>query len=259
MSHNENDPLGNRMKMYEYAEAGRQLMPLLPAMARLDGRSFSSYTKGLPRPYCPQFQKLMQDTAEHLLKESCAHVAYTQSDEITLCWLQPAFDSEIYFARKVQKMVSTLAAEAAAFFNKNATFGREKLATFDCRVWNVPNLEEAANCFVWRENDAAKNSVQSAARSEYSHGQCLGKKLGELHEMLFQKGINWNNYPPAFKRGTYFKRQVIKKVLTEAELESLPEKHNARLNPGHEFERNVVTQHFWWLAKDENRVDTLFS
>lgn len=33
------DYLGDRTKMYERAEAGRMLMPLLPVIARIDGRS----------------------------------------------------------------------------------------------------------------------------------------------------------------------------------------------------------------------------
>ena len=34
------DDLGDRMKMYEAAESGRRLMPLLPVLARIDGRFY---------------------------------------------------------------------------------------------------------------------------------------------------------------------------------------------------------------------------
>ena len=46
-----NDALGDRMKSYEMAEAGRRFMPLLPILARIDGRCFSAFTAGMERPY----------------------------------------------------------------------------------------------------------------------------------------------------------------------------------------------------------------
>ena len=46
-----NDGLSDRMKQYEAAEAGRRLMPLLPALARLGGRAFHSFVRGLARPF----------------------------------------------------------------------------------------------------------------------------------------------------------------------------------------------------------------
>jgi tRNA(His) 5'-end guanylyltransferase len=45
-----------------------------------------------------------------------------------------------------------------------------------------------------------------AAQSVYSHKELHGKNTDDLQEMLFQKGINWNNYPSAAKRG----RAIVK-------------------------------------------------
>ena len=39
------DALGDRMKAYEAQEAGRRLIPMLPVLARIDGRCFSKFTK----------------------------------------------------------------------------------------------------------------------------------------------------------------------------------------------------------------------
>lgn len=44
------DEFGNRMKLYERMEE-RRFMPLLPVVARLDGRCFSQLTRGMERPY----------------------------------------------------------------------------------------------------------------------------------------------------------------------------------------------------------------
>lgn len=77
------DDFGDRMKLYEMAEAGRKFMPLLPVIARIDGRSFSKFTKGLERPYDIRLSKLMVATTKFLVQETNANCGYTQSDGAT--------------------------------------------------------------------------------------------------------------------------------------------------------------------------------
>ncbi len=72
-------------------------MPLLPALARLDGRAFHSFVRGLEKPFDKRFSDLMIDTAVFLARETNAAVGYTQSDEITLAWVPEEFDSQIFF------------------------------------------------------------------------------------------------------------------------------------------------------------------
>jgi tRNA(His) 5'-end guanylyltransferase len=116
------------------------------------------------------------------------------------------------------------------------------IATFDCRVWTVPSKEEAVNCLLWRELDATKNSVSMASSAYYSHNFLNGKNGSEKQELLFQKGINWNDYPIFFKRGTYVKRVVFSRKLTTPELDKLPIKHTARENPDMEFTRSEIRE-----------------
>ncbi|KKL92895.1 hypothetical protein LCGC14_1880070, partial [marine sediment metagenome] len=106
------DNFGDRMKMYEKAESGRRFMPLLPVYARLDGRSFSRFTKGFNRPYDKRMSEAMIDTTKYLVEETNALIGYSQSDEISLVWYSDSIDSQIFFDGKIQKMVSVLAALA---------------------------------------------------------------------------------------------------------------------------------------------------
>ena len=134
--------------------------------------------------------------------------------QITLVWLAESFDSEIFFAGKFQKMISVLSAMTSVYFNRKLPdFLPEKIQKypiFDCRVFQVPTEHEATNCFMWREQDATRNSVMMAAQSEFSHKECQNKNRHELMDMLMlQKNINWNNYPEFFKRGTYVRRNVL--------------------------------------------------
>jgi tRNA(His) 5'-end guanylyltransferase len=97
--------------------------------------------------------------------------------------------------------------------------------TFDCRVFSLPDQEELANAFLWRERDATKNAVSMATRAYYSASQMQGKTSSDMHEMLHQKGINFNDYPSFFKRGVFVRKEVVERYLTDEELENIPEKH----------------------------------
>lgn len=251
------------MKSFEQNQAGQRCIPLLPVVARLDGKNFSSFTKGLGRPYDTRLTDLMVDTTKFLVEESNAACGYTQSDEITLAWYSSDSRSQIYFDGRVQKMVSVLAATCTAFFNRELPARIPEKAglwpVFDCRVWCLPTLEEAANCFVWRELDATKNAITMAAQSYYSHKELDGKNGSEKQEMLFLKGVNWNEYPTAFKRGTYVARRKVRRKLSPEDIALLPEKHHARQNPDLEVERSEYRRLVMPpILKVTNRVGVIF-
>lgn len=257
------DAMGDRMKAYEGCESGRRFMPLLPVVARLDGKRFSAFTRGLARPYDPRLTELMVETTKYLVSNTVALVGYTQSDEITLVWYSPRSDGEIYFDGRVQKMTSVLAAECTAYFNSRLReFLPEKAdqrPVFDCRVWNVPTLEEAANTVMWREFDATKNSITMAAQCHYEHSELMHKNGPQKQEMLFAKGVNWNEYPVEFKRGSYVLKREITRKLSELDLTDLPPLHNLRLNPDAEFTRPMILSvELPPLGRVANRVGVLF-
>jgi tRNA(His) guanylyltransferase len=256
--------LDERMKCYESLEAGRRLMPLVPACARIDGRNFHGFCRGLNRPYDERLSNLMARTCLHLARESGARVGYTQSDEISLVWYAEEWRSQIYFDGRAHKMVSQLAALASVYFNSLLPeVLPEKaglLPTFDARVWSVPNLTEAVNYLLWREQDATKNSLSMAAQARFSHNQLMGKHGSEMQEMLFREhGINWNDYPAFFKRGVYVLRRTVRRPWSSEEIENLPPRHEARSNPNLEVERTLIEPvELPPLSRVTNRVEVLF-
>lgn len=251
--------LGDRMKMYESAEAGRRFMPLLPVYARIDGRNFSRFTKGMERPYDERMTEVMVETTLRLVEETDALAGYTQSDEISLLWYRPDPKSQIFFDGKIFKIVSVCAALATSIFTKLATEHWPEKAetgpTFDCRAFQFPSKEEAANVFLWRELDATKNAISMAARAHYSH-KALHKKNGDdMQEMLFQAGVNFNDYPARFKRGTFVLRRTVVKELEPEVLAKIPEQHR----PGGAIERQIITRvDMPQFSKVTNRTAVLF-
>ncbi|EMI5828417.1 tRNA(His) guanylyltransferase Thg1 family protein [Staphylococcus epidermidis] len=246
------DPVGDRMKRFEMEEAGRSMMPGLPILARLDGRAFHTFTRGLDRPYDKRFMQCMIDTTKALVDEFQADLGYTQSDEITLYWRNaPVWRTngttetmlpEMMFDGRYQKWHSLLAADASVAFyqslfdhlpektwlrSKNGVTVRTR-PKFDCRVWQLPNESEAFDAFAWREADATRNSLQMLCQAHFSHRQLHGKNTRAQHDMLHDIGLNWNNEPASFKRGTYVRRIVEDRMLTEKELLAIPEKHRPK-------------------------------
>jgi tRNA(His) guanylyltransferase len=253
--------LGDRMKLLEQVEAGRRFMPLLPVNCRMDGKGFHKWTSDLERPYDERLTKLMVETSRRLAEETDAKIAYCQSDEISLILYSDNYNSQIFFDGKIQKIVSVLASLTTGIFNSLVPqFFSEKrpVAFFDARAWNTPNKTESVNNLIFREQDASRNSVSMAAQKYFSHKMLQGKTCFEMQEMLFhEKGINWNDYPAYFRRGTYIQRRKVTRTFTEEELLKIPEKYR----PGKDETRertDVMILDLPPLAKIVNREEVVF-
>lgn len=253
------------MKSHERSCCEPALLHGVPAIGRVDGRHFSSFTKGMAKPYSDHMIECMTRTALFLAEHTNAVCAYTQSDEISLIWhndCQP--QSEIWFNGRTFKMVSNLASLATLAFYRNVLAlmpeYAERLPTFDARVYNVPTKQEAVNYLIWREWDATKNSITSATSCFYSHTEMFGKNSKDRQELLFAKGVNWNDYPSYFKRGTYIRRKIVEKPFSAAELDKLPPLHTARSNPEFKVKRTeyVVENDFPRLASVANGECVIF-
>ena len=256
--------LADRMKLYENIGAGQRLIPNLPVCIRLGGKEFHQWTRGLRRPYDDRLHTLFDETTKFLVEACDAVIGYTQSDEITLILYNGGKpDSQVFFDGRVSKLTSVLASMATAKFNALVPSilpeKRDRMAFFDARVWTVPTEQEAVNCLLWRELDATRNSIQMAAQALYSHKQLHQKNTSEMQEMLWQKGINWHDYPARFTRGGYFQRRVIERPFTAEELAQLPPLHEARKHPDMMVRRQVIVPlELPPLLKLGNRTEVIF-
>lgn len=200
------DPLGTRMKEH-YEFRTRTLLPRRTwTIVRLDGKAFHTYTRGLERPWDHRLAMDMVSTTKFLC-EQCqgARLGYTQSDEITLVLTDFASpQTQAWMDGNQQKIVSITASMATAHFNTlRPEHDAFPLAFFDSRAFTIPDPVEVRNMLIWRQQDATRNSISMAAQAHFSHTQLHGKSSNEMQEMLFaEKGINWNDYPEEFKRGT---------------------------------------------------------
>lgn len=235
----------NRMKSY-YENITRYFLPRRTyTIIRIDGKAFHTYTSKLQRPFDIEFVDDMNLTALYLCENiQGAEFAYVQSDEISILLTDfKTLSTSAWFNGNIQKVASISASLATARFNQLRFYGyfdikssgrnisehfnagvnlKEikddiasiinyfpytlPLACFDSRCFTIPHPIEVANYFICRQKDATRNSIQSVAQSLYSHKELKRKNQNQLQEMIFQKGINWNNYDDGLKRG----RMIVK-------------------------------------------------
>ncbi|MBP3197961.1 MAG: guanylyltransferase [Butyrivibrio sp.] len=199
------DELDAKMRTYEQS-LDQVLLPDMYMVARLDGRGFTKLTKEVCKfeaPFDERFRDMMVNTTKTLMDCGFRVVyAFTESDEISLL-----FDKdEDTFGRKVRKFNSTLAGEASAAIS----LALGMVATFDCRMVPLPNLERVEDYFRWRQEDANRNALNSHCywmlRKEgvsvhKTTSELSGKGVSYKNELLFSKGINYDKLPSWQKRG----------------------------------------------------------
>ena len=230
-----NDSLGDRMKFYYENPPKTRLMRRNPVIIRIDGKAFHTFTRGFQRPFDDILIESMQETMKYLCEniQGCK-LGYCQSDEISLLITDyENINTAAWFDYEVQKMCSIAASMATLAFNRafdaawtnwvyyrfdevfseekteffhemDRTYAKavEKGAMFDARVFSIPK-DEVCNCFIWRQQDAVRNSIQMVGQANFSHKELQNKTCNNIQDMLMtQKGINWNDFPTVQKRGS---------------------------------------------------------
>lgn len=231
--------LGDRIKENYENRSKTYLTRRTPCMIRLDGKAFHTFTKGFAKPFDERFMEAMQETTLELCKniQGCVF-GYTQSDEITLILVDyNNIDTSAWYDYNVQKICSVSASMCTLYFNRifaekvnkfieehehvvndKETYGDvseqvDKVlraykraltsgAMFDSRCFSVP-ISEVTNAVLFRQEDAARNSIYSLGRAYFSHKELQGKNTSQIQDMLMEKyQINWNDLPIPQKRGT---------------------------------------------------------
>ena len=213
-------------------------------IAHIDGRSFSKMIKNkFNKPFDSSFINMMNETASYL----CAmvqgvHLAYVQSDEISLLIKKNTAESDVFFGGRLCKMQSIIASLATAKFNqlyminyfkeredKNPfyverhyttsecvdTIANFPLCQFDCKVWDVDTANDAMAWFLFRNIDCIRNSKQQTAQAYLPHNALLGLDSDtQIKKLLDEKGVDWNSFSGGEKWGRLIYREKEEKTYT---------------------------------------------
>ena len=210
------DEFDSKMRVYEES-LDQIILPDMFIVARLDGRSFTKLTKEICKfeaPFDIRFRDLMVDTVKTLMMDSGFRIiyGYTESDEISLLF----HPEDNTFGRKVRKINTSLAGEASAAFSLSLGIP----ATFDCRVVPLPNLDRVQDYYAWRQEDSHRNSLNThcywvlrkeGITAHQATRMMEGISVAEKNEMLFTRGINYNDLPSWQKRGIGVEYKTIQK------------------------------------------------
>ena len=207
--------ISTRMKQYEQTFK-HHLIKKLPVIIRLDGKTFHSFTKQIKaqKPYDNNLKEAFNQTIKSIFNEiHNLKFVYQQSDEVSLLLTDyEKIETEPYLNNNIQKITSITSSIFTTYFNKY--INQSVNAYFDCRCFNLPK-EEVVNYFIWRQQDATRNSISSFAQSLFSHKRLQGLNQKELQFiMLMEKGFNWNETETWKKRGisTY---KIDRNIITD--------------------------------------------
>lgn len=231
--------LDARMRVFETAH-DLCVLPGVFTVARIDGRGFTRLTKevhSFEAPFDRRFHDYMVGTTTHLM--DCGFQAlfgYTQSDEISVL-LDP---SDNTFGRKLRKLNSVLAGEASAYFTSQLG----DVASFDCRICQLPRREDVLDYFRWRQEDAARNALnghcywllrRQGKTASQATAHLSGVSRAAKNELLFSSGINFNDLPSWHKRGTGVVWETYEKEGTNPMTGKVMVASRRRLSPNYEL------------------------
>jgi len=178
-----------------------------PLVVRADGRGFKKVLEGSIKPYDIDFSRSMVAAVESFFLDfgPTPALAFTFSDEISLVFLDAPF------AGRVEKIDSLVAGFLSAALSQKL----HRLVSMDCRT--IPLCqEEICSYLAERQDETWRNHVFSYGfymmREEgLNEAQAMEKLRGlrerEIHELVFQKGLNLAKTPAWERRGVMVYRK----------------------------------------------------
>ncbi len=182
-----------------------------PIAIRIDGRNFKKLLANFKKPYDKKFITAMADSTELLIRASGLNprFAYIFSDEINLFFLKIPFQGRI---EKLDSVVPSFLASALSLELKTTI-------SFDSKV--IPLSKQDIHKYLeLRQAEAWRNHILSYGYYALLEGglsrrsaalNMKGMNSQEIHDMLFDRGINLAETPAWQRRGILVCKEVYKK------------------------------------------------
>ncbi len=156
-------------------------------------------------------QLLMQDIPDII-------IGYGDSDEFSFILHKNCN----LFDRRESKLISTFSSTITAYYiklwneffiNENEKLEINKLPTFDARAVLYPTIQNLKDYLSWRQADCHINNLYNTTfwtlvlkgnlTPKEAENRLIGTLSSDKNEILFTEfGINYNNEPDIFKKGT---------------------------------------------------------
>src|ERR1019366_3393514 len=230
-------------KIASYIEASDyKLLAGLPIVMVVNGRSFSKLTALLDKPFSQSLAECFHSTLLKLVVEVDGSIlGYSFGDELVIiCRNDQTPETNIWFDGNLQKICSTVSSIATLQFNNCVSSLDLNLIgdpIFSTQIFTLPNIDEAINFFILRQNQAIKSSAHFACFYEllkkYDKNEIkemlIGSSFEEKIDLLQREcNIDYDAYPIEFRRGAGYYR-TPKLVQFQGE-DMLRNKWNLNLN-----------------------------
>lgn len=208
--------LKDRINSYQQA-TDYKLLNRVPIIISINGRAFSKLTSLLDKPADPKFSECILSTMMKCCTEiEGALFAYQNNDEIMVVVRNDQnTESMPWFENRIQKICSATASIATLHFNNCANAIDLNLMgdpTFTSQAFVVPNITEAINAIVYKQQQNFYTSINNACLYELLNksynkdtikDMLNGLSSDEKIDLLNQEcNIDFNNYQSVFKRGS---------------------------------------------------------
>ena len=178
-----------------------------PIVVRLDGRGFRKVLENSKKPYDLEFAEKLALATDSLFKESgfSPILAFIFSDEVNLLFM------EVPFSGRIEKIDSVI----ASFISAALALALGRIISMDCRILSICE-DEVAGYLAKRQDETWINHVFSygfyaLVNEGKTHRQAMellrGMKEHEIHELVFQKGVNLAKTASWERRGVLIYRE----------------------------------------------------
>lgn len=204
-------------RQIEYEEnQNYKILPRIPVIIKIDGRSFSKITKHTQKPFCHKIMALLNETMLALVKQIDGVVfGYQYSDKMLFVLRNDrSQDEDPWFGNHIQQQASVAASMATYHFMRNLWSmddppNLEGDITFHARVFGVPSIKEACNYLIYRQWMCLQNAINEAVYSVLwpRYGKKTAafldeKSLDQRKQILEDAGLDLDNLPSAYRLGS---------------------------------------------------------
>lgn len=264
---NEGPMANSRFEYVRNFERQNILLPDCHIIIRVDGKGFHKISDFY------NFDKPNDVSALEIIN-SCALKMFDLFPDIILAY----GDSDEYsfllkkscnlFDRREFKLITTFSSTFTSLYqfywnqiNTTKILNIDKLPTFDARAVLYPNDEVLKDYFKWRQVDCHINNLYNTTfwtlvlKGGLSNKEAENKLSGTLssdkNEILFSDfGINYNNEPEIFKKGTIYVRELVDFSVTKYSENPTLETLNrmikrAKKSVVNEYHCDLINDKFW--------------
>jgi len=191
---------------------------------RLDGWRFRALSEdiGAEKPFDERFALCLVNSSKTLFKKGLnPTLVYVVSDELNIL-----FDDTAPFNGRIEKIDSIMSSLISSSFSLQLQrfFDKKVAAAFDSRIIIAKNDEKIMEYLTWRQVNAWRNHNNAYAywlfrKMGYKPSEIAKKLKGikaeEIHELLFEHGVNLSKTPQWQRRGILIHKKPYQKKIAD--------------------------------------------